>query len=260
VIVAAPGPDWASIMTAIGTVAVAIAAVGIALWTDWRSGVRIAAEQARHDKETADERALADKRLADQQAHSDKQLADEREAADARLQRQLEAAAAQAQTERDAGREREQLAEAYAVQVTPARMDPKTYNSQITTSDPEDPITCPCVFIANTGHYTITEIHAQFSPEGSSLVGYGDRVHLSSWAKLPPEIVHRIGLSAHERNVRNDTLTPADMGLLFVHDAMAESKIFGCYPVVRWRDQWRQRWEHKLGVVRKIAEGEQWKP
>ena len=75
-------------------------------------------------------------------------------------------------------------------------MDPKTYGSQITTSDPKDPITCLCVFVVNAGHYTITEIHAQFSPEGSSLVGYGDRVHLSSWAKLPHEIIHRIGLSA----------------------------------------------------------------
>ncbi len=33
-IVAAAGPDWASIMTAIGTVAVAIVAVGIAIWSE----------------------------------------------------------------------------------------------------------------------------------------------------------------------------------------------------------------------------------
>ena len=78
VIVVAPGLDWASIMTAIGTVLVAVVAVWIALWTDRRTGVRIAAEQARHDKEIADERVLADKRLADQLSHSDAQLADER--------------------------------------------------------------------------------------------------------------------------------------------------------------------------------------
>jgi hypothetical protein len=72
--------------------------------------------------------------------------------------------------------------------------------------------------------------------------------------------VHKLGISEPERNVRNDTLTPADMGLLFVRDAMAESKIFGCYPVVRWRDRWGQVWEHKLGVVREIKEGEQWMP
>lgn len=30
------GPDWASIMTAFGTVAAAVAAVSIALWSDWR--------------------------------------------------------------------------------------------------------------------------------------------------------------------------------------------------------------------------------
>jgi hypothetical protein len=36
VITLSTGPDWASIVTAIGTVLVAIVAVGIALWSEWR--------------------------------------------------------------------------------------------------------------------------------------------------------------------------------------------------------------------------------
>ncbi len=51
------GPDWASIMTAFGTVAAAVAAVGIALWVDWRSGVRIRAEHDRGDRLLAAEQA-----------------------------------------------------------------------------------------------------------------------------------------------------------------------------------------------------------
>jgi hypothetical protein len=89
-------------MTAIGTVAVAIAAVGIAFWTDWRTGARITAERTRHDKEITDERALVDQRLADQRAHSDKQLADERAAADAWLREELAHSVAQLQEETSA--------------------------------------------------------------------------------------------------------------------------------------------------------------
>lgn len=257
--------SWTDVATAVGTLVAALAAacaavvaVWVALWSDKQTAKRLTEERAASAKQLLEERQSADARLAEEQDRADKRLAAERKAADGRLERQLQENAAQLQAERDAEREREQLTEAYAVQVTPARMDPKTFSSQITTSNPKDPITCPCVFIVNTGHYTITKIQARFSPEGSSLLDYDDRVHLSSWAKLPSEIIHRFGLSAPERNVRNDTLTPADLGLLFVQGAMAESKIYGCYPIVRWRDQWGQYWEHKLGVVRKVIETEQW--
>lgn len=247
-------PLWPNEMTAIGTICLALVTLAAIIVT-----VVITRQDRQNTVSDAlAERNAADDRLNRQIAVSATQLQSEREASDQRLQRQLDAAEAQAQAERDAACEREQLMGAYAVQVTPARMDPKNYGSQIMTSDPKDPITCPCVFITNTGHYTITDVQAQFSPDGKSLVGYEDRVHISSWAMLPPKLVHSFGLSAPERNIRNDTLTPADMGLLFVSDAMAESKIFGCYPVVRWRDQWGQRWEHKLGVVRKITENERW--
>jgi hypothetical protein len=72
-------------MTAIGTVAVAVVAVGVALFAEWRAGKRVAAE-----------RAHGDERLREERERSDKQIAEERRIA----------------------QEREQLAEAYAVQVT----------------------------------------------------------------------------------------------------------------------------------------------
>jgi hypothetical protein len=77
-------PDWPSIVTAIGTVAVAVVAVGVALFAEWRSDKRLRAEHARSDKMLAEERALSEARLRE---------------------------------ERQLFQGREQLAEAYAVQV-----------------------------------------------------------------------------------------------------------------------------------------------
>jgi hypothetical protein len=71
-------------MTAVGTVAAAVAAVSIALWTDKRSANRIAAEHERSDRLLEEERAYS---------------------------------RAQIDEERKLAREREQLAEAYAVHV-----------------------------------------------------------------------------------------------------------------------------------------------
>ena len=82
----AAGPDWASATTAIGTVAVAVVAVGVALFAEWRASRRLADERALHAKEIGDERALGEKRLAEQFAHSDAQLAEERAHSAAQLQ------------------------------------------------------------------------------------------------------------------------------------------------------------------------------
>jgi hypothetical protein len=56
---AAGGPSWTDILTAIGTVGAVIAALGIALYTDWRAGNRIKAEHDRADRQIREERQLA---------------------------------------------------------------------------------------------------------------------------------------------------------------------------------------------------------
>jgi hypothetical protein len=76
-------------LTALGTVAVAVTAVGIAIWGERRTDWHIKHERAWADHQLAEERDLADKRLAEQLAHSDAQLAAERAAADARLKEEL---------------------------------------------------------------------------------------------------------------------------------------------------------------------------
>jgi len=59
VITLSTGPDWASIVTAIGTVLVAIVAVGIALWSEWRTGKRLADERAFSRAQIEEERRIA---------------------------------------------------------------------------------------------------------------------------------------------------------------------------------------------------------
>jgi len=54
--IAAGGPDWASIMTGIGTVAVAVVAVWVALWTDRKAAQRLENERKRSDRLLKEER------------------------------------------------------------------------------------------------------------------------------------------------------------------------------------------------------------
>ena len=58
VVTAAVSPDWTSATTAIGTVAVAVVAVGVALFVEWRTGLRLREEHKRSDDLLDEERAL----------------------------------------------------------------------------------------------------------------------------------------------------------------------------------------------------------
>jgi hypothetical protein len=243
-------------LTAIGTIAVAATAVGIAIWGDRRTDARIKDERARADRQLAEERALADKRLADQLAHSDAQLAAERAAADARLKEELAHADAELAEEHRIAREREQWAEAYAVEVTAAQMSPEAWGSRVTTQ-PDVPIACPVAIVVNRGHYAITDVYAQFREGTGGLTAYGRTEHFSSWWNFASTIME--GVTGPERNLSPTTLTPADAGLRFSEDARTVRNLAGSYPVVRWRDRWGTRWESRQGVVRQVAEGEDWK-
>jgi hypothetical protein len=254
-------------LTAIGTIAVAVIAVGIAIWGERRTDRRIsderersdkliAAEHERADRQLAEERALADKRLADQLAHSDAQLAAERAAADARLKEELAHADERLAEEHRIAREREQWAEAYAVEVTVAQMSPEAWGSRVTTQ-PDVPIACPVAIVVNRGHYAITEVYAQFRAGTGGLMPYGRTEHYSSWRNLGGEMA--AGVLGAERNLSPTTLNPADAGLRFSEDARTVRDLAGSYPIIRWRDRWGTRWESRQGVVRQIAEGEPWK-
>ena len=123
VVVFSAGPDWASIMTAIGTVAVAAVAVGVALFAEWRA-----------DKWVAGERRHSAAQLQEERKHSAAQLAGERRIA----------------------QEREQLTEAYAVQVLMGERDTGEVADR-TTGQPV-PLRRVAAIIINHGRYTITHI------------------------------------------------------------------------------------------------------
>lgn len=72
--VAASGPSWTDIMTAFGTVGAVVAAVGIALWAEWRSGQRLKEERERSVRLVEQERA---RRTA--QIEEERRVARERE-------------------------------------------------------------------------------------------------------------------------------------------------------------------------------------
>ena len=262
-IVVSSGPEWPNVVTAIGTVAVAVAAVGIAIWADCRTSIRIKGERERSDKiieaeharaeqQLADERTLADRRLAEQLAHSDAQLAGERAAADARLRDELEHADTRLQEQRELAKQQEQLAEAWSVQVVGARIPPG--ENVISTAD--NPSERPMVLIVNRGRYTITRLEARFA-DGSGFTGSAQPQPFRDFANLPHELVHDVqGVIG---DVYLGVLMPGG-AIRIIGDAMQTGYLRTIYPVVRWTDRWGTWWEHKQGNVRPINEDQPWKP
>jgi hypothetical protein len=98
-------------------------------------------------------------------------------------------------------------------------------------------------------------VEAQFSPDGKSLVPCHriERAEgmLTGLGAPAPEADYSAGYSG---------ILTRLTGMRFWSDDVAESKLNGPYPVVRWTDRWGQRWEHKKGVLRKIDEGAPWLP
>lgn len=262
--VAVAGPDWASIMTAIGTVAVAVVAVGVAPYAERRSDRRVADERKnaakvlsderdRHDKEIADERALAGKRLAEQLAHSASQLAIERTDADTRLRQELAHADARLAEERQAARDAEQLAEAWAVQVAGGRISAP---GAPTGADIRDEMKRqhPVVIVVNGGRYTITRVDARFS-DGSGIIGQVTPQPFADYSSLPLPLTRDIvgGLG----DVYLGVLVPG-AAKRFIGTEMPGSVLSTVYPIVRWTDRWGTPWQRKQGDVRQVADGEQW--
>jgi hypothetical protein len=218
--------------TAVGTLALAVVAAGVALWSDKRTGARL-----------ADERSHSENLLAREQAFSRAQLEEERQAV----------------------REREQLTEAYAVQVVLGE------KPQVVADVPiEELSTAANIYgksvdlmhlaavIVNCGSYTITRVEAQFSPDGRSMIPHHRWVRVSSFPDLPERV--KEDFEAAPETAMYHTLTPRDAGLRFETDAIDRRHLQSPYSVVRWTDRWGTRWEHNRGEVRRIDESTPWTP
>jgi len=245
----ASGPDWASTMTAVGTVVLAVVTVGTIIVTIMitkqdrhRADKQFADAQARHDKEIAEERALADKRLAEQLVHSDAQLTDERAHS-----------AVQLREERQRAEEIEQRGEAYAVLVTPAKI-PARLADRDSIAETSEGDECPVAVVINRGRFAITDIEAQFTRD-SALYPSRQMEYYSDYPTLPQELVS--GLVA---DPAINILPPGFAGIRFIGGAMSSRDLQGMNPIIRWTDRWGRRWEHRQGQVRQIAAHELWKP
>ena len=232
---AAGGPGWTDILTAIGTVGAVIAAVGIALWTEWRSGRRIKAEQER----------------------SARQLAEERERTTAALEEERAYSRAQFEEERTRDVRRQQIAEAYAVQVAFGERDPGTGPPDTQGRAAPSEVRQLAVMVVNRGSSTITRLEAQFCL-GSSMISHA-RYHRETGFQKVPEPLRSGYYSSREQAVLG-VLTPFDAGIRFETDEIHIRNLSGPFPIVRWTDRWGTRWEHKRGVVRRIREDEPWEP
>jgi hypothetical protein len=204
-VIVAAGPDWASETTAIGTVAVAVVAVGVALFAEWRAGKRVAAERARGDKQLREERRIA--------------------------------------------LERDQFAEAYAVQVMLLK----------SRGAGEDEAQRLIATIVNHGTQTITQIEARFSPDGNNVITpqrqglLPVRPDVAALVRDLPEFVWLA-----DAGVFPDRLTPWDTGMLIETDLIGAQLLPNPRVMVRWTDRWGTRWEYKGGELRPVDESTQW--
>jgi hypothetical protein len=211
-----------------------MAAVGIALWTEWRSDKRIRAEHKRSDRLLREER---------------------------------ERAAAAIEEERRLAQEREQLAQAYAVQVVEGYraagpLQPAGHRSSTETQSG--------VFLVNHGSFTITDVRAWFRHEDGSLAEYRRAGRWTGFANLPEAV--RNGWHSSIEPATETVLRPWDAAIVFASEkipggllgpAAEWSDILpGVGPsspshwVVQWTDRWGTRWEHTRGILRQIRAGE----
>ena len=240
------GPaEW---LTGIGTLALAVIAVGVALWTEWRAGNRAASERLHSDGVLADERKRHEDELAAERDHSERQLAAEQAFSRSQLEE-----------ERGLARQREQLAEAYAVQVEQGET-PSGTPTDDTYKEPTDEARTLFALVVNSGSFTITRVEAQFrlrSGGNGSLVTARQTERITGFGKLD-ERLRREVWSAPDFNPYVSRLAPWDVGISFRTDSIATRYTLGWFPVIRWTDRWGTRWEHRQGEVHVISADELW--
>jgi hypothetical protein len=198
-VVVAQSPDGpAEWLTAVGTLAVAAAAVWVALWSENRARKRL-----------EDERCVA--------------------------------------------RKREQLAEAYRVQVVLAEKQAAPPADYAEHARGPSGLSLVAI-VVNHGAHTITGVKGEFhlSSGTDSLIFPAKTEWLSGFADLPNRL--RAGVDGPpDFNLSLDRLHPWGAGIRFESDTMNAEQAFGAFPVISWADQWTTRWEYRQGQVRQIG-------
>lgn len=220
-------PLWPSEWTAIGTVAVAVVAVAVALFAEYRAGKRVASERA----------------------HAATVLADERKDAAALLQRQLDQSDRQRQEDREHGQCQQQEAQAWAVAVMLSivylEQEPETAGAR-SLSDTE---VCFVAEVLNYGERTIGQIRARLFTDGDEPAG-----------QIQPAYVPREPQSPHspiaDTLMQGPGVLPPGAGMRFTTEIMTVSLLKHPRAEVRWRDHRGGSWQNERGEVRKLTEPE----
>jgi hypothetical protein len=234
-------------LTAIGTILVAIVAVGVALWSERRTDKRVAAEREESARQLAAERAHSAEQLAAEQAHAVAMLAQEQA-----FSRE------QVAEERSIALDREQLTEAAAIQVldgvehVPLQGDPGG------AIDPDR--NKLAAIIVNHGRFAISSVDMRFYYEAAYGTAYLPAEQAQSTAGGWDFGTGMAGTTAGPPGslLRLTRLTPWDRALRFDSAVVDASLSFTAYAAVRWTDRWGNRWEHRQGDVRKIDEDAPW--
>jgi len=146
--------------------------------------------------------------------------------------------------ERERSRRREQFTEAYAVKVV-----------QGERAAPGQPESKPSALVlvaivVNKGSYTITGVDVQFSLDGEHVEPAVRNERVWSFKDLP-EGLYKPGDKAEERAMQG-VLAPWDAGMRSESAEVPVQSLKAHHAIVRWTDEWGQRWEHRLGKVEKV--------
>ena len=160
--------------------------------------------------------------------------------------------------------EREQLAEAYQVQVLLAEESVTLPTGTEPVNEFGDPVgimRCLVAIIVNRGAYTITDVECTFrlASRSETLVHPCRTEWLSGFAGLP-ERLRSGSLREPDFNPGRGRLAPWDTGLLFESDPMPGEQLHDSIPIVRWKDRWMISWEYRPGGVRQIGSDAPWAP
>jgi hypothetical protein len=173
---------------------------------------------------------------------ADKQLGGERERSD---------------NDRCHARDREQLAEAYQVEVAlgqKAAGEPK----EPVYEEPDDSVRQLAALVVNHGSYTISGIEARFIINGKDPISPASDTRLGGYDKLPARL--QAGHERMEDTRFGDVLTRWDVGMRFKSYPVPERDLVDAYPVVRRTDRWGTRWQHQRGEVRQVKDNPPWIP
>jgi hypothetical protein len=158
----------------------------------------------------------------------------------------------QARKERDRSRRRDQRAEAYAVRVVQGER-PK--ESSASSSQATEILVATVV---NGGSFSITDVEVRFRLDEQTVVAPVETRRVSSFVNLPPEL--RTPSDTSREMAMQGVLAPWDTGVRAETGEIDIKRLNGHYAIVRWTDEWGQRWEHRLGKVRQLGDEDEWEP